>query len=129
MYDPPVPVWRYLTADELVRYGELRGLGLVRDPAVLETCMVSPAQTFDGRDLHPEIADKAAVVSFNIAKTYHPFVDGNKRAASIALLATCYLNGFMPMITQSELVAVIMLVVQDDIGREGLAEFLRDRMT
>lgn len=89
----------------------------------------SPAQTFDGRELYPQVADKAAIVCFNIVKTYHPFLDGNKRAASIALLATCYLNGFVPMITQSELVAVIMLVVQDSLDREGLADFLRDRMT
>jgi death on curing protein len=91
--------------------------------------MVSPAQTFGGRDLYPEIADKAAVVSFNIAKVYHPFVDGNKRTASIALLATCYLNGFVPKITQAELVALIMLVVQDGMDRDALVEFLRERMT
>ncbi len=91
--------------------------------------MLSPAQTFGGKDLYPEVADKAAVVSFNIAKTYHPFVDGNKRGASIALLATCYLNGFVPVITQAELVAVIMLIVEGEMDREGLAEYLRDRMT
>jgi death-on-curing protein len=91
--------------------------------------MVAPAQTFDGSDLYPEIADKAAAVSFAIAKIYHPFIDGNKRAASIAMLTTCYMNGFVPMITQTELVAVIMLVAQGDAGRDELAEFLRDRMT
>lgn len=77
--------------------------------------MLSPRQTFDGSDLYPEISDKAAIVSFNIAKTYHPFIDGNKRAAAISLLATCYLNGFVPMLTQADLVAVIMLVVQGDM--------------
>jgi death-on-curing protein len=91
--------------------------------------MVSPAQTFDGRDLYPEVADKAAIVTFNIAKAYHPFVDGNKRAAAIAMLATCYLNSFVPVLTQAELVAVILLVVQGEMDREGLAEFLRKRMT
>jgi death-on-curing protein len=124
-----VPAWRYLTAAELVDRGKQFKIGPVRDRDALEACMLSPAQTFDGTDLYPEIADKAAIVSFNIAKTYHPFVDGNKRGAAIAMLATCYLNSFVPIISQAELVAVTLLVVQDEIDREELAEFLRDRMT
>ncbi|MBM7771768.1 prophage maintenance system killer protein [Actinokineospora baliensis] len=80
-------------------------------------------------DLHLEVVDKAAVMCFNIARTYHPFVDGNKRAASIALLATCYMNGFVPMITQSELVALILTVVQAEVTKDDLAGFLRERLT
>jgi death-on-curing protein len=124
-----VPAWRYLTAAELIDHGKQFKLGPVRDREALEACMVSPAQTFGGSDLYPEIADKAAIVTFNVAKTYHPFVDGNKRAAAISMLATCYLNGFVPAITQAELVAVIMLTVQDEMDRGELAAFLRDRMT
>ena len=73
-----MPAWRYLTAVELIDRGKQFKIGPVRDRDALEACMLSPAQTFDGTDLYPEIADKAAIVSFNIAKTYHPFVDGNK---------------------------------------------------
>lgn len=124
-----MPAWRYLTADELVEHGKQFKLGPVRDREALEACMLSPAQTFGGKDLYPEIADKAAIVSFNVAKTYHPFVDGNKRGAAIAMLSTCYLNGFVPVMTQAELVAVIMLIVQGEMDREELAAFLRDRMT
>lgn len=124
-----MPAWRYLTADELVERGKRFKIGPVRDRDALEACVVSPAQTFGGRDLYPEIADKAAIVTFNVAKTYHPFVDGNKRGAAIAMLTTCYLNSFVPVMTQEELVAVIMLIVEDQMSREELAGFLRDRMT
>jgi death-on-curing protein len=123
-----VPAWRYLTADELVERGKQFKIGPVRDRDALEACVVSPAQTFGGRDLYPEIADKAAIVTFNVAKTYHPFVDGNKRGAAIAMLTTCYLNSFVPVMTQEELVAVIMLIVEDQMSRVELAGFLRDRM-
>jgi len=123
-----VPAWRYLTADELIERGKQFKIGPVRDRDALEACMVSPAQTFGGRDLYPEIADKAAIVSFNVAKTYHPFVDGNKRGGAIAMLATCYLNGFVPVMTQEELVAVILLIVEGQMSREELTGFLRDRM-
>jgi death on curing protein len=124
-----VPAWRYLTADELIEHGRQFKIGPVRDRDSLEACLLSPAQTFDGRDLYPEVADKAAIVAFNIAKAYHPFVDGNKRAAAIAMLTTCYLNSFVPVITQAELVAVILLIVQSEMDRDELAGFLRERMT
>lgn len=124
-----MPAWRYLTADELIERGKQFKIGPVRDHGALEACMLSPAQTFGGQDLYPEIADKAAIVTFNVAKTYHPFVDGNKRGAAISMLATCYLNSFVPVMTQAELVAVILLIVQDEMSRDELAGFLRDRMT
>jgi death-on-curing protein len=91
--------------------------------------MASPAHTFDGQELYPAISDKAAIVCFNIAKTYHPFVDGNKRAAAVALLGTCYMNGFVPPLSQADLVAVIVLVAEGRMAQEDLATFLRIRMS
>jgi death on curing protein len=121
--------WVYLTADELITETRPFGVGPVRDRGALDACMASPAHTFGGDDLYPAIADKAAIVCFNVAKAYHPFIDGNKRAAAVALLATCYRNGFVPMLTQSDLVAVIMLVAEGGMSQQDLATFLRLRMT
>jgi death on curing protein len=123
-----MPTWRYLTADELIEHGKRFRIGPVRDRGALDACMTSPAQAFDGNDLYPEVADKAAVVAFNIAKAYHPFVDGNKRTAAMSMLATCYLNGFVPVMTQAQLAAVILLVVEGEMSREDLTAFLRDRI-
>lgn len=123
-----MPAWRYLSSEDLIERGKQIKIGPLRDRGALDACMASPAQTFDGRDLYPEIADKAAIVTFNIAKAYHPFVDGNKRAAAISMLSTCYLNGFVPAMTQEELVAVIILTVEGEMSREELAGFLRDRL-
>ncbi|MGB3438096.1 MAG: Fic family protein [Actinophytocola sp.] len=120
--------WVYLTADQLIHETRPLGVGPVRDHGALDACMASPAQSFDG-DLYPDISAKAAIVCFNIAKTYHPFVDGNKRAAAVAMLLTCYLNSFVPMLTEAELVAVILLVAQGEMTQEGLAAYLRLRMT
>lgn len=124
-----MPAWRYLTTDELVEHGRPFRIGPVRDSGALDACMAAPAQAFAGSDLYPEVADKAAIVAFDIAKAYHPFVDGNKRAAAISMLATCYLNGFVPVLTQAELVAVILLVIEGGLSREELADFLRERMS
>ncbi|GAB3431117.1 type II toxin-antitoxin system death-on-curing family toxin [Actinophytocola sediminis] len=121
--------WAYLTKAELIAETHPIGVGPVRDHGALAACMASPGHTFGGQELYPDISDKAAIVCFNIAKTYHPFIDGNKRAAAVALLTTCYMNSFVPMLTQSDLVAVIMLVARGDMSHADLAAFLRVRMT
>lgn len=118
-----------MTAEELVLLGESHGVSNVLRRDALEACAACPAMTFDGNDLYPEIADKAAAIGFAIAKVYHPFLDGNKRMAAIAMLMTCYRNGFVPMITESELVALILVIAKGDADKDALAEFLRDRMT
>lgn len=121
--------WKYLTSDELIKLCEPHGVGSVIKPDGLRSALIAPAQTFDGQDLHPEIADKAAMVGFGIAKIHHPFLDGNKRAGAIGMLTLCYINGFVPMITQTELVALFLLIAKGEATQEELAEFLRDRMT
>lgn len=121
--------WKYLSPDELIALSLPHGVGPVFKPDGLRSALIAPAQTFDGVDLHPEIADKAAVVGFGIAKTHHPFVDGNKRAGAIGMLTLCYINGFVPMITQTELVALCLLIAKGEASQEDLAEFLSDRMT
>ena len=69
-----VSQWRYPTADELIYEGRSFGIGPVRNAGTLQACVASPAQTFDGAELYPEVSDKASIVAFNIAKTYHPFM-------------------------------------------------------
>lgn len=49
--------------------------------------------TFEGRDLHPTVADKAAALCFSIISN-HPFVDGNKRAGHAAMETFLVLNGY-----------------------------------
>ena len=78
-------------------------------------------------DLYPTLAAKAAALGYSLAQN-HAFVDGNKRTAAMSMLATCYLNGFVPVMTQAELASVILLTVEGEMTREELAAFLRDRM-
>lgn len=98
--------------------------------------MLTPAASFGGQELYRDIAAKSAALAFAIGKIHHPFVDGNKRAAAIGLLGTCWLNGYRPMITQAELVALILVIVEpntgdvdDDDAREQIADFVRGRLT
>ena len=106
-----------------------RGALGVRSQEGLEASAASPGRSFDGQDLYPDVARKAAALAFCIAKTYHPFLDGNKRAAAYACLVFCYTNGYRPQLTETELVAIIYLIADGTATHESLAEFLRDRMT
>jgi prophage maintenance system killer protein len=130
-----VSVWRYLTADDLVKLGAQFDVGPVLNVAELEAAVTAPSASYGGVDRHQDVASKAAALAFAIAKIYHPFMDGNKRAAAIGMLATCWLNGYRPKITQPELVGMIMAVAEyesgtsgDDAARAELADFLRRRL-
>lgn len=50
----------------------------IRDGKLLLSAINRPFQTFDGVDLYPEAADKAAAI-FQSIIINHPFIDGNKR--------------------------------------------------
>lgn len=120
--------WRYLASAELVELSRPHGAGPVIKPAGLESAVAAPAQTFGGAELYPDVCDKAAALAYGIVKVHHPFMDGNKRTAAIGMLTFCYLNGFVPMITQSELVGLIVLAAEGRASQAALATFLRDRL-
>jgi death-on-curing protein len=65
----------------------------LRDRGLLESAMAMPAQQFGGQFLHEGIPSMAAAYAFHICKN-HPFVDGNKRAATAAMIAFLSDNGW-----------------------------------
>lgn len=62
-----------------------------RYPNVLESCIVTPFQTYDRKFLYKGLEDKAAVLFYLLIKN-HPFQNGNKRIAVTSLLVLLYLN-------------------------------------
>ncbi|CCH35569.1 Fic family protein [Actinosynnema sp. NPDC047251] len=121
--------WRYLTSAELIELSRPHGAGPVIKPEGLESAVAAPARTFGGDELYPDVADKAAALAYGVVKVHHPFMDGNKRTAAIGMLTFCYVNGFVPMITQSELVALIVLAARGDADQAAMAGFVRDRLS
>lgn len=51
----------------------------------VENAVNGAFNTFDGKDLYPEYADKAAHIAYTIIHD-HPFYDGNKRTGILAYL-------------------------------------------
>ena len=67
------------------------GLGGICDEALLDSALSSPLQAFGETELFPSIVAKIACITFGIIRN-HPFVDGNKRIATYAMLILFELN-------------------------------------
>ena len=63
-----------------------------RFPNVLESCVLTPFQTFSGKALYPSLVAKASVLFYLMIKN-HPFQNGNKRIAITTLLVFLLFNG------------------------------------
>ncbi len=113
-----------LHAQQLRRYGGAAGL---RDRGALESALARPAATFDGEDLYPEIADKAAALMHSLALN-HPFVDGNKRVAAFAAIVFVESNGYEFLATPDELVATTLTLAEGRMAVEALAIWFGQRL-
>lgn len=109
---------------QLRQYGGRTGL---RDRRALQSALARPAATFDGEDLYPEIADKAAALMHSLALN-HPFVDGNKRVAAFAAIVFAEANGHEFLATPDELVATTLAVAEGKMAVEALAIWFRQRL-
>lgn len=88
--------WRWVDSRVLIAVhhevlAEHGGAAGIRDPGLLESALVRPRQIAAYRR-RPDAAALAAAYAFGIAKN-HPFVDGNKRAAYVAMRLFLLLNG------------------------------------
>ena len=62
------------------------------DLGLAESALYAPAATFAGVDFYPDLVTKAQVLVVHLAKN-HPLLDGNKRAAYLAMLEFLARNG------------------------------------
>ena len=108
----------------LERFGGLSGL---RDDGLLESALAQPFQTFGGEELYPTFAEKAARYAYGIEKN-HPFLDGNKRAATACMAAFLRLNGFRFKPRAEDLLATMLGVADGTVSYEELAKWVSDRL-
>jgi death-on-curing protein len=95
----------------------------VRDDGALESALGRPLNKWQYENAeHPELA---AAYAYGIVRN-HPFVDGNKRAGFVAMVAFLLLNqiGFAP--DPLEAAAIILGVAAGEINEASLARWIRD---
>ena len=84
-----------------------------RSVGVLESCLNTPLQQFDGKDLYPSLIDKAAILFYLLIKN-HPFLNGNKRMAVTSLLVVLYLNNMWLNAKSIEIYKLAKSIAQSD---------------
>lgn len=119
---------RYLTVKDIVKIntkliatvssGELIG---IKDAAALDMAVNQPQQEVFGEALYPTIHDKAAILAINLAKR-HPFQNGNKRTALVAMLTFFMMNGYTTKFTQEEAVQFILNITTSQQAFDEMKE-------
>ena len=71
---------------------ETGGATGVRDLNGLQSALAQPRMTFEGNDLYPSVAAKAAALGFSLIMN-HPFLDGNRRVGHAAMELFLLMNG------------------------------------
>ncbi|MQB01340.1 MAG: type II toxin-antitoxin system death-on-curing family toxin [Actinobacteria bacterium] len=86
---------RYLSVGDVARIHEqeLQEAEPIFDFGLLESAVMRPQQTVGGQDAYPTLHVKAAALMHSLIRN-HPFVDGNKRTAVIAVGTFYLLNGY-----------------------------------
>jgi death-on-curing protein len=125
-------VIEYLSIRQILRIHELQierfgGADGLRDRGALEAAVARPRMTFDGEDLYPELADKAAALLHSLVQN-HPFVDGNKRAGAMAAELFLIVNDHELHASDDELEATTLAVARGELAAEALAIWFRQRL-
>jgi len=109
-----------LHAESLAEHGGGEGL---RDAGLLASALARPLNLVAYGD--PDFAELAASYGFGLAKN-HPFVDGNKRAAFLAVGLFLYLNGYRLQATQAEATLAMLALAGSEITESEFAQWVRD---
>ena len=105
--------------EQLAEHGGGSGL---RDIGLLESALARPRHLAAYGE--PDLAQLAAAYGFALAKN-HPFVDGNKRTAFVALELCLALNGSELVAGDADCVLTMLAVAAGDLDEAGLASWIR----
>ncbi|HSV60919.1 MAG TPA: type II toxin-antitoxin system death-on-curing family toxin [Variovorax sp.] len=122
--------WRWLDQgalmllheESLAEHGGAPGL---RDEGLLKSALARPLNLLSYGD--PDLADLAAAYGLGLAKN-HPFVDGNKRAAFLAVGLFLALNGQRLITTQADATLTMLDVAASVIDESAFAAWIRSHI-
>ena len=107
--------------DQIRLYGGKYG---VRDASALDSALHMPQAQFSGQFLHSTIFHMAAAYGFHLSQN-HPFLDGNKRTAGMAMFTFLQLNDLEPTATEIDYYQAMMTVASGSMSKEQLTDWLQ----
>jgi death-on-curing protein len=95
----------------------------VRDEGLLASALNRPRNKFS-YEPHCDIFDLAAAYGFGLARN-HPFHDGNKRSAFLAVGLFLAINGYRLIVDQMEAIQTMVSLAADQLTEDSFAEWVR----
>ena len=105
--------------EQLERHG---GAGGVRDAGLLESAFARPRNAAAYAD--PNTAELAALYALGVARN-HPFIDGNKRAAWMAMVTFLDINGYAFVPPEVEAVLTMLAMAAGDVDDAPFIAWVR----
>jgi death on curing protein len=116
-------VIRAIHEEQLAEHGG--GIG-TRDAGLLESALARPQQLAAYGE--PDVAALAASYGYGLAKN-HPFIDGNKRTAFVAVELFLLLNGWELAATDAQCVLSMLAVAAGTLDEAAYAEWIRSHIS
>lgn len=125
MTGPVEPVWLDVDevidmhAEQLSIFGGPEG---IRDRGMLESALMRPVNQWHGET---DMAALAAAYAFGLARN-HPFVDGNKRIAFLAMIAFLRMNEIKFAPEPAQATSIILSLAAGEVSESSLTRWIRD---
>lgn len=105
--------------EQLAEHGGATG---VRDEGLMDSALARPRHLAVCGE--PDHAELAAASGYGLART-HPFIDGNKRTAFVAVELFLALNGWALTASDADCVLTMLSVAAGEIDEPGFADWIR----
>lgn len=109
--------------ESLAEHGGASG---IRDEGLLDAALARPRNLAAYGE--PDASDLAASYGFGLAKN-HAFVDGNKRAAFLAVGLFLWLNGYRLAASQAEATLTMLALAAGELDEAAFANWIRAHVT
>jgi death-on-curing protein len=127
---PQGRTWRWIASgvihavheEQLAEHGGLAGM---RDENALESALARPEQLAHYGT--PDVAELAAAYGFGIARN-HPFSDGNKRTAFVAVELFLLLNGHELLADDADCTMTMLSVAAGAVDETTFANWIRQHL-
>ena len=96
----------------------------IRDEGLLLSALARPQNLAAYGDPTPDLAALAASYTYGIARN-HPFIDGNNRAALVAVRTFLLINGVDLETSQEEKYVMFLRLSEGGLSEDELAEWIR----
>lgn len=115
-----IPIVIAIHDEQLAIHGGSAGL---RDEALLESALGRPQNKWAHEGA--ELAELAAAYGYGLARN-HPFVDGNKRTALLAIYTFLGMNGVDFIVAEADAAAMILSLAAGEVSEESLTRWIKD---